>query len=251
MSHLAPVCVLAGGRGTRLGLADIPKPMVEVAGAPFLFHQLRLLRSHGARRVVLCVGYLGDQIAAAVGDGSAVGLDVVTVFDPPDLAGTAGAVRGALEDLGEVFLVLYGDTYLRIDYAAVQQAHAVSRVQALMTVLRNEGRWDASNVEYADGRVAHYDKRAPDPRMEWIDYGLAVLTPAALNAAPEARDLADVYHRLAENGQLAGYVATERFYEIGSPAALAETDAALRRFLGPVPKSLEQKVRRDDRSTQS
>lgn len=232
MSGLAPICILAGGRGTRLGIADRPKALVEVAGEPFLFHQLRLLRAHGAQRVVLCVGHLGEQIADAVGDGSTFGLEAITAFDPPGLAGTAGAVRRALEHLGDVFFVLYGDTYLRVDYAAVEATHRQSGLPALMTVLRNEGRWDISNADYADGRVRRYDKRGPTEDLAWIDYGLGVLTPAALDADPGAVELGDVYHALAAAGRLAGYVACERFYEVGTPAALTETDTALRRLLG-------------------
>ena len=226
---LSPVCVLAGGKGTRLGVRDRPKPLVEVAGEPFLFHPLRLLRAFGARRVVLCVDHLGEQIADAVGDGSALGLEATVVFDAPGHTGTAGAVRGALEHLGDEFLVLYGDTYLRIDYRAVRDARRVSGRPALMTVLRNVGRWGTSNADYAGGLVSRHDKRAPDAGMAWIDYGLAALTPQALERAPGAADLCDVYRELAAEGQLAGYVATERFYEIGSPAALAETVAFLTR----------------------
>lgn len=227
MDALGPVCILAGGKGTRLGLRDRPKPLVEVAGEPFLVHPLRLLRSYGARRVVLLVDHLGEQIADAIGDGSALGLDATVVFDSPRFHGTAGAIRGALEHLGDEFLVLYGDTYLRIDYRAVQAARRASGRPALMTVLRNEGRWGESNADYADGVVTRYDKRAPDPAMAWIDYGLGVLTPRALERAPDAGDLAEVYHALAAGGDLAGYVATERFYEIGSPEALAETERFL------------------------
>jgi len=226
---LSPVCVLAGGKGTRLGVRDRPKPLVEVAGEPFLFHPLRLLRAFGARRVVLCVDHLGEQIADAVGDGSALGLEATVVFDAPGFTGTAGAVRGALEHLGDEFLVLYGDTYLRIDYRAVRDARRVSGRPALMTVLRNGGRWGISNADYAGGLVTRHDKHAPDAGMAWIDYGLAALTPQALERAPGAADLCDVYRELAAEGQLAGYVATERFYEIGSPAALAETEAFLTR----------------------
>ena len=228
MDELSPVCVLAGGKGTRLGVQDRPKPLVQVAGEPFLFHPLRLLSAHGARRVVLLVDHLGEQIAEAVGDGSAWGLEAIVVFDAPGFTGTAGAVRGAVEHLGDEFLVLYGDTYLRIDYRAVQAARRASGRPALMTVLRNRGRWGPSNADYADGIVTRHDKRAPDPAMAWIDYGLGVLTPEALERAPSAEDLADVYRELAAEGQLAGYVATRRFYEIGSPAALVETDAFLR-----------------------
>jgi NDP-sugar pyrophosphorylase family protein len=227
--ELAPVCILAGGLGTRLGsrVRDTPKPLIEVAGRPFLAHQLALLRRAGARRVVLCVGYLGERIQAALGDGREHGVELRYRFDPPGLAGTAGAIRAALEDLGERFLVLYGDTYLRVDYAGVERAARESGRPALMTVLENRGRWDASNVLYRDGLVIRYDKRAPTPDMRWIDYGLSVLTPPALEAAGGHPDLAEVLHDLSLRGELAGYEATERFYEIGTPEALAETDAFL------------------------
>jgi MurNAc alpha-1-phosphate uridylyltransferase len=229
--ELLPVCILAGGLGTRLGsaVADVPKPLVEVAGAPFLRHQLELLRSHGARRVVLCVGYLGERIEAVLGDGSADGIELRYAYDGPELRGTAGAIRGALDLLGDAFLVLYGDTYLRVDYAAVQERFLASGLPALMTVFRNEGRWDTSNVIVEGERVAVYDKLDLRPEMRWIDYGLGVLTPAALDAAgPHEPDLARVYRELAREGRLAAYEATERFYEIGTPEARAETDAYLR-----------------------
>jgi NDP-sugar pyrophosphorylase family protein len=220
--RLAPVCVLAGGLGTRLGERgrDTPKALLEVAGEPFVFHQLRLLRAHGAERVVLCVGHLGERVEAVVGDGAALGLDVRYAHDGPAPAGTAGAVRGALPLLDDEFLVLYGDTYLEIDYRAVERARRASGLPALMTVLENRGRWDTSNADYAGGRVRRYDKR-------WIDYGLGAFTPAALDAAAGAADLADVYAALAERGLLAGFEASERFHEIGTPEALAETDAWL------------------------
>lgn len=231
--ELLPVCILAGGRATRLGdlAREIPKALQPVAGAPFVHHQLSLLRRHGARRIVFCIGHLGEQIEAEVGDGAAFGLEVSYVPDGPELAGTAGAVRGALPHLGDAFLLLYGDTYLRIDYAAVQAAWAASGLPALMTVLRNAGRWDTSNAALDGDRVARHDKRRPTPDMEWIDYGLGVLTPQALTAAPGAEDLSDVYGALAAAGELAAYRATERFYEIGTPERLAETDAFLRAHL--------------------
>lgn len=229
--ELLPVCILAGGLATRLGerARTLPKAVVEVAGRPFIYHQLELLRSHGADRIVLCVGHMGDQVQEVVGDGSQFGLRVSYSHDGPSPAGTAGAVRGALPLLGKAFFVLYGDTYLRIDYGAVQDAFGASGQPALMTVLRNEGRWDTSNSSFVDGCVVRHDKRQPTPDMCWIDYGLAVMTPQALRmAAPEASDLSDVYSELAAAGRLAGYTATERFYEIGTPAALAETDGFLR-----------------------
>lgn len=228
---LIPVCILAGGVGSRLGelTREVPKPLIPVAGEPFIFHQLRLLRAHGADRVVLCVGYLGEQIEAAVGDGQRFELQVSYVHDGPEPAGTAGAVRGALPLLGAAFFVLYGDTYLQIDYRGVQRAFHERGLPALMTVLLNEDRWDRSNAMYAGGRVTRYDKHSPHAEMSWIDYGLGVLSPQALAAAKRGgSDLADVYKALAQGGLLGGYVATTRFYEIGTPEALREADAFLR-----------------------
>jgi N-acetyl-alpha-D-muramate 1-phosphate uridylyltransferase len=232
--RLAPVAILAGGLATRLGekAKSTPKALIEVAGQPFVFHQLALLRRHGADRIVMCVGYLGEQIEAAVGDGSGLGLTVAYSYDGPAPPGTAGAVRNALPQLGDVFHVLYGDTYLRIDYRAVERAFRESGKAALMTVLRNEGRWDSSNVVFEDGRVIAHDKRRPTSEMQWIDYGVGAFRANALAAAPDATDLADVYAELARRGELAGFEATERFYEIGTPAALKETDAFLRRPKG-------------------
>jgi NDP-sugar pyrophosphorylase family protein len=179
---------------------------------------------------VLCVGHLGEQIEAVVADGSRAGVSVSYAYDGPNPAGTAGAVRGALEQLGEAFFILYGDTYLRIDYRAVNERFTSSGLPALMTVLRNPGGLaHTSNTAFNGRTVTAHDKRNPTAEMEWIDYGVSVLTAAAIStAAPTAPDLSDVFRELAAGGQLAGYEATNRFYEIGTPEALAETDAFLR-----------------------
>jgi MurNAc alpha-1-phosphate uridylyltransferase len=230
MTPLPTVCILAGGLGTRLGerVGELPKPLLPVADEPFLFHQLRLLARYGARRAVLCVGYLGEKIEAAVGPRR-FGISIVYSHDAPELDGTLGAIRRARELLGERFLVLYGDTYLRIDYAAAAAAWRDSGLPAMMTVLRNEGRWDTSNVLFERGLVLAYDKHAPTRQMRWIDYGLGGITAAALErVGAQERDLAALYGELARSGELFGFEAGERFYEIGSPGALAATDAFLR-----------------------
>ncbi len=231
------MCILAGGLGTRLGerVRDTPKPLLEVAGEPFLVHQLRLLGEHGVREVVLCVGYRGEQIESRIG-GERLGIRIRYSFDTPALDGTLGAIRRALPMLGERFLVLYGDTYLRIDYADVARVWRESELPAVMSVLRNEGRWDTSNVRYRDGLVLAYDKSAPSSDMHWIDYGLGGLTADALTVMDDDEsDLANLYQRLAALGSLCGYEAKERFYEIGTPAGLDEADAFLR-GLAPRPR---------------
>lgn len=204
----------------------MPKPLLPVAGRPFLEHQLELLRGHGASRIVLAVGYRGEQIEAHLGDGEQFGLQVAYAYDGPQPAGTAGAVRRALPLLGEEFLVLYGDAYLRIDYVDVARAFHASGLPALMTVLHNRDELAPSNAVYANGRVLAYDKESPPAGAEWIDYGLLAFHRTALEAERPS-DLADLTRDLAAAGRLAGYPATERFYEIGTPEALAETERHL------------------------
>lgn len=227
---LPPVCILAGGLGARLGarVRDTPKPLLEVAGEPFLMHQLRLLAGEGARDVVLCVAYLGERIEQAIGPRR-FGLRLAYSYDGPEPIGTLGAVRKALPLLRDRFLILYGDTYLRLDYAAAAAGWRSSGRLALMTVLRNQGRWDVSNVAFDGERVTLYDKRRPTPAMDWIDYGLGGLRAEALErVGPEASDLAELYNVLSLERELYGFAATERFYEIGTPESLEEASRFLR-----------------------
>ncbi|MBE2215904.1 MAG: nucleotidyltransferase family protein [Opitutaceae bacterium] len=230
--HDLPVALLAGGLATRLRpiTEKIPKLLVEVAGEPFFSHQLRLLRQAGLTRIVLCVGHLGEMIVDHYGDGSRWGMQLEYSFDGDRLLGTGGALIRALPRLGESFYVLYGDSYLPIDYAAVGRAFLDSGKQGLMTVYENRGRYDTSNVWFEDGNIRVYDKRTHLPEMHHIDYGLGLLRASALAAYPRDQvvDLAAVYGRLVAEDQLAGYEVAQRFYEIGSHEGLRELDAVLR-----------------------
>ncbi|MBA4135769.1 MAG: nucleotidyl transferase [Opitutus sp.] len=231
-----PVALLAGGKATRLGAITrtIPKLLVEVAGEPFFNHQLRLLRSAGLRRLVLCVGHLGEQIVARYGDGAGWGVEIEYSFDGEKPLGTGGALIRALPKLGDAFYVLYGDSYLPIDYAAVGQAFIAAGQPALMTVYENRGAFDASNVWFEDGQIRLYSKSEKQPRMHHIDYGLSVMRAAAFAGYPRETsvDLATVQAELSRRGQLSGHEIRERFYEIGSVAGLAELDRHLRRAPG-------------------
>ena len=230
-----PVIILAGGLATRLRPAtdQIPKALLPICGEPFLAHQLRLLASRGIERAVLSVGYRGGMIEEFAGDGSRFGLRVECVPDGPRLLGTAGAIKQALSKLGprlgDAFLTLYGDSYLPCDYAAVEGAFAESGQSALMTVYENNGQWDSSNVEFRDGRILVYDKRARAPGMRHIDYGLGVFRREAFDAVPEGEphDLAALYQSLVANGRLAGHEMRDRFYEIGTPEGIRETESYL------------------------
>lgn len=209
----------------------IPKALIELNGEPFLAHQLRLLSSRGIERVVLCVGYRGEMIRDFVGDGSRFGLHAEVLFDGPILLGTAGAIRHALPLLGENFFVLYGDSYLPCDYSAVAAAFLRSGKRGLMTLFRNDGKFDASNVEYLDGQIVRYDKKSSTPAMKHIDYGLGVFRADVFAELREGTpcDLTAVYQSLLSSGELVGFDVPERFYEIGSPCGLEETSEYLRR----------------------
>jgi N-acetyl-alpha-D-muramate 1-phosphate uridylyltransferase len=226
-----PVALLAGGLAMRLRpiTETIPKALVEVAGRPFIDHQLALLRRQGIRRVVLCLGYLGEQVQAHLGDGAACGMELCYSFDGERLLGTGGALRRAAPLLGQVFWVLYGDSYLDIDYRAVLDHFTRSAALGLMTVLQNDNRWDRSNVVFRDGRLLRYDKRVQTSEMTYIDYGAALVRCEALERIPrdQGYDLADLYSALVCEGQMVGYEVTQRFYEIGSHDGLAETQAYL------------------------
>ncbi|HWK44710.1 MAG TPA: nucleotidyltransferase family protein [Stellaceae bacterium] len=224
---LPSVAILAGGLATRMRplTEKVPKALLDIGGEPFIAHQLRLLAREGAGHVVLCLGFLGERVEAFVGDGSRFGLRVDYSYDGDKLLGTGGALRKALPLLSDPFMILYGDSYLDIDYLPVAKAFERSRASGLMTVYRNEGRFDVSNVVYADDRVRFYSKREKRPDMRFIDYGLGMLRANVLNPFQQRAsfDLAEVYENLAHAEDLAGFEVDQRFYEIGSPQGLLET----------------------------
>ena len=228
-----PVAILAGGIATRMRphTDSLPKALLPVAGEPFIAHQLARLREQQITNVVLCVGHLGEQIREFVGDGNRWQIRVSYSFDRPTLLGTGGALRRALPLLGDAFFVLYGDSYLRCDFAAVAQTFATSNRAGLMTVYRNDNALEPSNVHFEHGEVVKYDKQSPSGFMRHIDYGLSVLSAQVLASYPEGErfDLSRVHQELITARQLAGFEVCERFFEIGSPAGLRETELLLTR----------------------
>jgi NDP-sugar pyrophosphorylase family protein len=226
--------VLAGGLGTRMRPATelVPKALISVAGRPFVDWQLDWLRRSGVTRVVYSIGYRGELLRAHVGDGHRFGVRVDLVDEGHDLRGTGGALRLALDcgALPPAFLVLYGDSYLSVALADVWDTFRALPQPALMTVMRNEGRWDKSNAAFDDGVVSLYDKgRAGDDAFDFIDYGLLALSSDVVAEIPSGEffDMATLLHRLSLEGRLAGFEAQDRFYEIGTPAGLVDLEAYL------------------------
>jgi NDP-sugar pyrophosphorylase family protein len=223
--------ILAGGVASRLGThaGDLPKTLLPVAGRPFADHQLTWLAEQDVSDVVYCIGYRGDQIRDYVGGGERWGLQVRYVDEGSDLRGTGGALRLALDEgaLAERFAVLYGDSYLRVDLPGIFAAFESLGRPALMTVLRNDDKWDRSNADFDGHLVTGYSKTKGE--FEWIDYGLSLLARDVVAEIPpeEVFDLARLFTKLSHEGKLAGYEVKERFYEIGSPEGLDELERLL------------------------
>ena len=227
--------ILAGGLGTRMRpLTDtLPKTLLPVHGRPFAWYQLDWLARHGVTEVVYCIGHQGDLIrrywcSEPESKGATAPMPCRFVDEGEHLRGTAGALRLALDEgaLDESFFVLYGDSFLPVDFAPIWSAFESGLASALMTVLRNEGRWDTSNVVYSNGLVTLYDKRAPNPHMHFIDYGLSAFRRSVIEQSTDT-DLSTIFNRLSLAGGLAGYEVTERFYEIGSPQGLRDLELYL------------------------
>jgi len=232
MTDMPPIAVLTSGLAKRMRpLTDrLPKALLEVAGEPFIAHQLRLFARQRIREIKLLVGYRWEQIELFVGDGSKFGVQVDYIIDGPKLLGTGGALRHAIDRLGPEFLVTYCDSWLDAGYAPVVGAFRASGGPALLCVYRNENRWGASNVYLENGIIRLYSKKIHLPEMRHIDWGLSMLKASSVATRPlgQAWDLAELYEELSTSGRLVGYEMNRRFYEIGSLEGLAETNRLLR-----------------------
>lgn len=225
-----PVVILAGGLATRMRplTEKLPKSLLEVSGEPFIIHQLRYLKLQGITKVIICAGYLGEMIEALVSNGEAFGLNVQYSFDGQKPLGTGGAIKKSLSKLENNFFVLYGDSFLPINFYDVQDVYIKNNNKALMTIIKNDNQWDKSNVRYESGKLIEYNKKNPKQNMKYVDYGLAVLNKSIFSVFPEIFDLSDLYHDLSLRDDLAGYETNQRFYEIGSMQGLKETENYLK-----------------------
>ena len=225
------VAILAGGLASRLGSlsSNNPKALVSVAGKPFIFHQLNFLKLQGIKKVVICVGHLGEIIENVVGDGSFFNLDIKYSYDGPFLLGTGGAIKKALMLLGNNFYILYGDTYLKINFSEIEDLFFRKSFPALMTIYKNKNIFDKSNVFYNSGIIYEYNKNFPNESMEFIDYGVSIVNAEIFDnyELDKNFDISDVFNYLSINNKLAGYEAHEQFYEIGSLPGLKLAESHL------------------------
>ena len=228
---MLPVAILAGGLAKRLRpiTNTVPKAIVEISGKPFIFHQLSYLRKQGIKKVVICTGYLGKMIEDQVGNGSRFDMKVFYSSDGSKLLGTGGAIKKALPILGNKFFILYGDTFLPIRFNFVEQEYLSNNLLALMTVLKNNSKWDKSNVLFKNNKLIQYNKKKPSNNMKYIDYGLSAVSAKIFDSYSNQSffDLSEVFEKLSLNNQLGGFRVYKRFYEIGNPRGFIETEKYL------------------------
>ena len=223
---MLPVVIVAGGMATRLFpiTKKIPKSLIKINGYPFICHQMDYLKQQGVKEVVICIGFLGELIKDVISTGSKWGIKVTYSSDGVSVLGTGGAIKKALPYLGEHFFLLYGDSYLSIDYSIIEKAYFNSKKKAIMTVFKNSNRWDKSNVIFHKGKLIKYDKNNHSIKMKHIDYGLSILNKKIFvrYKKKENFDLSEIYMDLSNNNELAGFEIYNRFYEIGSQEGIKE-----------------------------
>jgi len=228
------VVILAGGMATRLGelTKNRPKSLVAIQGKPFLAYQLELLKDHEISDIVLCIGHLGGQIRKAFGDGSNYGVHLTYSLEDEPL-GTAGALKNAAPYLNDTFLVIYGDSYLLLDFVKIYAYFLTQQKLSLDTVFRNNDAFDASNIVIRDNMVEGYSKSEKTPDMVYIDCGAVIFHKEVLQLIPEDHfySLEELFLRLIEKEQLLAFEVKEKFYEIGSPQGLKDFEAFIQRRL--------------------
>ena len=222
---MPPVVIIAGGLATRLYplTLEIPKSMVEIAGKPFIHYQLLMLRNNKISDVVLCIGNLGSQIRDYVGNGSKWGMKVRYSYDGDKPLGTGGAIKKALSKLPSIFFIVYGDSYLDVDFGSVLQKFQSSNKPAILTIYHNKNNFDNSNIVFKDGEILKYSK-VQSSEMEYIDYGLAIVKKEIFKDSSEnvKFDLSETFNKLISLKNIGAFEVKQRFYEIGSPKGLED-----------------------------
>jgi NDP-sugar pyrophosphorylase family protein len=217
---MLPIAILNGGLGARLGTITIdrPKCLVEINGKAFLEWQIQLLKEAGYTDFVFCISYKFEKVQEFLKQRNDFGVNIVYSIDGDKQLGTGGAVKKALHHLGSKFAVIYGDSYLPINYSKVEKNFLDSKDIACMTIYKNNNQFDRSNVEFKAGRIQRYSKNIQSDHMFYIDYGLTYLHSETFEGFKpnQAFDLSELLENLSISDSLAGFEADNRFYEIGS-----------------------------------
>ena len=219
---MIPIVILAGGLATRLRplTEKIPKSMLIIDDKPFVYYQLKLFEISGVKQVHFCLGFLGEIVEEYIKENFAESFILSFSYDKDPLLGTGGAIVNAFSFLPETFFITYGDSYLDINYKDVYITYMDKRDEniGLMTVFRNSGKWDESNVIFTNDMIELYSKKNKTSLMNYIDFGLGILSKCHFSKkiAGNNFDLSEIYETLSIKKKLYGFEVFNRFYEVGS-----------------------------------
>jgi NDP-sugar pyrophosphorylase family protein len=219
--------ILAGGKAERLGEAakGKPKPLVEVCGHPLISHQIIRLREAGVERVILAcaIGKGGEFVSALEG----LGVEIVPVEEPEPL-GRGGGMRFAAKELKErrAIFATNGDELLDVDLTRLYAAHHASGAAATVTVSPLVSPFGLVELR-EDGFVSGFSEEAP--RLpHWVNVGLYVLEPEALDRFPERGDHErTTFPELAREGRLYAFRYEGIWLTVNTPKQLREADEYL------------------------
>ena len=213
--------LMTGGLATRMRpLTDqIPKSLIPIEEKPFLQYQIELLVCYGITDILLCVGHMGNKIESCFGDGNKYKTRIIYSYEKKDLLGTGGALKFAEKYLKENFFLVWGDSYVRLNYKEMYDFHLKNSgdFDVTMAILYNIRSYDKSNIIYERGRIKKYEKNSAD-KMKYIDAGVMVLNKKLLKRIPteEVFQIENLFTKLAEEEKLKPFLVKKRYYEVGS-----------------------------------
>jgi len=220
--------IIAGGLAQRIRplTLNTPKSLIKIKGIPFIDYQLKFLKKQNIDEVILCLGYLGEMVSDYVKDGSQYGIKVKYSFDGKKLLGTGGSLFNAKSLLKGKFIVIYGDSFLPINFQLVLKKFFKSSKSSLMVIMKNKDLWDKSNVIFNGRKIIEYSKNSNSDKMKYIDYGLSVLNKKNFlffcKDMNSTFDLSLYLRSLAVNDDLDHFLTKKRFFEIGSLSGILD-----------------------------
>ncbi|MGJ4076208.1 sugar phosphate nucleotidyltransferase [Corynebacterium macclintockiae] len=234
--------ILVGGKGTRLRplTNSIPKPMLPVAGAPFLEHLLSRIKEAGMTHVVLGTSFKAEVFEEHFGDGSHLGLEIEYVVEDEPL-GTGGGIRNVLDHLRyDRAMVFNGDVLGGTDLQAVLNTHVEQEADVTLHLLRvSDPRAFGCVPTDADGRVSAFLEKTEDPPTDQINAGSYVFNRSVIEKIPAGRPVSverEIFPGLLESGaRVFGHVDQAYWRDMGTPTDFVRGSSDLVRGIAPSP----------------
>lgn len=226
---------MAGGLGKRLRplTEKTPKPMVPVFGKPYLEYQLIWLKSQGIERILILTGYLGKKISLHFGDGSSLGVQI-DYSQEPEALGTGGALKFAEKKLDSLFFLIYGDSFLPVDYQDLKNYFFYAGRKIVVVVYDNQNHDTsvANNISLGENRlIQKYKKNSKDEDLSFVEAGVLVLKKEILSLTHQNRKFSleeELFPILIREKEMCGYISQKPFYDIGTAQRLVRFESFVR-----------------------